>query len=151
MQQFKVSQSAKFITLTYDTTTIPISGKGFRNLNPTDLQLFFKRLRKAHEHRPDAPTIKYYAVGEYGTKSWRPHYHVCLFNAQLDLIQPAWGLGSIHYGDLNHASVGYTLKYMSKPPRIPLHRNDDRHPEFSRMSKGLGASYLSDNIRAWHL
>ncbi|AXH77002.1 MAG: replication initiator protein [Microviridae sp.] len=159
LQEDKHAESSHFITLTYDTQHAPISQNGFMALDKRDLQLFFKRLRKAHskgvQHgRPQTigqqrspgqakqhVSLKYYAVGEYGGKSYRPHYHIILFNAKVELIQDAWGLGHVHYGDVNGASVGYTLKYISKPKRIPLHRNDDRQPEFSLMSKGLGSSY----------
>ncbi|QCS36950.1 replication initiation protein [Tortoise microvirus 32] len=141
MQEYKRCHSAHFITLTYDTKHVPITDKGFMALSKRDVQLFFKRLRKAHtkEQLSDNP-IKYYVAGEYGGRTNRPHYHIILFNAVLELIQPAWNLGSVHYGEVNEASVGYTLKYMCKPARIPLHANDDRQPEFSLMSKGLAAT-----------
>lgn len=153
MQEERVSSSAFFITLTYDTDYVPITRNGFMGLDKKHLQLFFKRLRKAHGNTGE--TIKYYAVGEYGGKTYRPHYHIILFNAQLELIEPAWRvkdvpIGHIHFGYVEAASVGYTLKYISKPSRIPLHRNDDRQPEFSLMSKGLGMSYLSDSMVHWH-
>jgi len=149
MQEEKISTSAYFITLTYDTIHIPISEKGYMVLSKRDLQLFFKRLRKAHG-KLDGKSIKYYAVGEYGGRSARPHYHVILFNAKIELIQPAWGLGSIHYGEVSGASVGYTLKYISKPSKIPAHAKDDRIPVFSLMSKGIGANYLSAAMVKWH-
>lgn len=125
-------------------------------LNKRDLQLFFKRLRKAHESRRLVrkdnlcTSIKYFAVGEYGGKTKRPHYHAIIFNAELELIQPAWKLGNVHYGDVTGASIGYCLKYMCKPSRIPCHRNDDRLPEFALMSKRLGDNYLTPQMREWH-
>lgn len=59
-------------------------------------------------------------------------------------------MGTIHYGEVSEASVGYTLKYINKPKRIPLHRNDDRQPEFALMSKGLGANYLTPAAEKYH-
>lgn len=131
MQENKNHTSSHFITLTYDTNTVPISKNGFMSLCKRDIQLFFKRLRKAS----NGILIKYYAVGEYGSKTFRPHYHLIMFGVPLDNIQPAWNQGQVHYGQLTEASVGYTLKYMCKPKLIPMHRNDDRQPEFSLMSK----------------
>lgn len=148
MQEEKKAHSAFFLTLTYDTKYVPITPNGFMNLDKRDVQLFMKRLRKAHPK--NHPKIKYYAAGEYGTKSFRPHYHLIIFNADLSLFASAWDKGQIHYGTVTGASVGYTLKYLSKPKRIPVHRNDDRLPEFSLMSKGLGASYLTDQMVSWH-
>nr|AXH75633.1 MAG: replication initiator protein [Microviridae sp.] len=190
MQQEKNCDSAHFITLTYDNSHVPITPKGFMDLCRKDLQNFFKRLRKAHIptykaingkiHLIPKQQIKYYAVGEYGGKSFRPHYHVILFNADIELIQDAWSyqapavknrkpgkkpikpcthnhgktpghMGQVHYGKVEAASVGYCLKYMSKTKKIPLHKNDDRTPEFAIMSKGLGKEYLTPNMCRWHL
>lgn len=147
MQQAKTAINAHFITLTYDTSKVPITRNGFMEIRKRDVQLFFKRLRKL---QGKTVAIKYYAVGEYGGQTKRPHYHIILYNAKLELIQPAWNLGNVHYGQLTEASVGYTLKYISKPRTIPMHRNDDRTPEFSLMSKGLGADYLTPQMVSYH-
>lgn len=162
MQQVKYSNSAEFLTLTYDNDHIPITRNGFMTLKTRDIQLFFKRLRKAHEKiqspagRPLLP-IKYYVAGEYGSRFMRPHYHVILINADISLIDQSWSnengesRGLVHFdGHVSEASVGYTLKYMCKTSRIPLHRNDDRLPERGYMSKGLGLSYLTNQMVSWH-
>lgn len=144
-----MSDSSMFITLTYDTKHVPITQSGFLDLRKSDLQKFFKRLRKHHpkESRP----IRYYAAGEYGGKSYRPHYHIILFNAMQEFIPMSWTLGHIHYGKVTAASIGYTLKYICKTSRVPMHRNDDRTPEFALMSKGLGKSYLENRTFVkWH-
>lgn len=140
MQEDKKSDSSHFITLTYAPDKVPISRNGFMSLNKRDIQLFFKRLRKAHGNKPGASAggIKYYCAGEYGGKTWRPHYHILLFNAISELIEPAWQNGHVDIGTVSVKSVGYTLKYICKPGRIPFHRNDDRIPEFSLMSKDSG-------------
>lgn len=154
MQEDKRSSTSMFVTLTYDTDHVPITQNGFMSLQKDHLQKFFKRLRKAHGE--GHTTIKYYAVGEYGGKTSRPHYHIILFNANQDLICKAWGMGDIHYGHVNGATVGYTLKYVMKPRNIPAHRNDDRLREFAVMSKGLGSNYFLNedetvkDIVPWH-
>jgi len=144
------SNSALFITLTYDTEYVPITKNGFMNLDLQDLQKFFKRLRKRTHEK-----IKYYAVGEYGSQKKRPHYHIILFNANKEHIIDSWTInnrpiGSCHIGDVSVASIGYTLKYMCKESKIPLHQNDDRKKEFAVMSKGLGKNYLSKQMIKWH-
>lgn len=167
MQEEKRSISAYFVTLTYDPERVPITKNGFMGLDKKHLQLFFKRLRKAHTVNKafNGKRLKYYAVGEYGGKSFRPHYHIILFNAELEMLVgkkeaghvkrgaltldgktpfrcPSWLLGHITVGKVSEASVGYTLKYISKVSKIPMHKNDDRLREFPLMSKRLGDNYI---------
>jgi hypothetical protein len=144
------SLSALFVTLTYNTEVVPITKNGFMNLDKADVQKFMKRLRKLSKQK-----LKYYLCGEYGTKRMRPHYHLIIFNADKEKVEQAWmldkkPLGQIYIGDVNEASIGYTLKYMTKKGKIPMHYNDDRQKEFSLMSKGLGANYLSEKMIKWH-
>lgn len=77
------------ITLTYDNFERDDKGrKTGRELPPDrslhvckrDLQLFFKRLRKAFPERK----IKYIATAEYGSHTHRAHYHCILFNCAFD-------------------------------------------------------------------
>lgn len=151
-QEEKVSSSAFFITLTYDTEHVPITKNGFMSLNKKHVQDWMKRLRKhvSINYPPQQP-IKYYVAGEYGGKTNRPHYHAIIFNVPNEYdIEKTWKLGQCHYGKVEAASVGYTLKYMDKPKRIPMHVNDDRIREFGLMSKGLGSSYLTQSIINYH-
>lgn len=157
LKEAEVSTSALFVTLTYDTQYVPITRNGWMTLQKTDLQNFFKRLRYYERKKNNPQTVKYYAVGEYGGKTSRPHYHAIIFNASEYGIADAWRsergdeIGHIHYGKLTPASAGYTLKYISKKikDRKP---NDDRKDVFAIMSKGIGKWYTEDqrNIR-WHI
>lgn len=144
------SNTALFVTLTYDTKFVPITNNGFMNLSKSDVQKFMKRLRKLSNAK-----LKYYLCGEYGTQRMRPHYHIILFNADKEKVELAWSLdriplGSIFIGEVSEASIGYTLKYMTKKGKIPIHYNDDRLKEFSLMSKGLGSNYLTKQMIKWH-
>lgn len=161
MNHYEKAGNGLFITLTYDTKYVPISKKGYMTLDKKHVQNFIKRLRQWHEEK--VSSISYYAVGEYGGKTYRPHYHIIIFNAKIEFIEKSWSdcvnkkqgifrkLGEINYGTLTEASVGYTLKYISKAKRIPLHKNDDRVPEFALMSKGIGKEYLYSKMVEWHL
>lgn len=110
-----------FVTLTYDDDHIPDDGK----INREDLQLFFKRLR----HYLNTP-IRYFACGEYGEKTKRPHYHAIFFghdfrggrytykfsnsmygNKQLDKI---WGKGTITLKTVHSESAFYAAGYCAK-------------------------------------
>lgn len=162
-QEDKVSQSSLFVTLTYNTDHVPISKKGYMTLvktvphinkkgkettlpHPKSPQAFIKRLRKLQK----STAIKYYLCGEYGTKTNRPHYHIILFNANPAFISQAWTFGDIHIGNVEAASIKYCAKYIDKAKRIPMHRNDDRLPEFSLMSKKLGHTYLTPQMKKYH-
>lgn len=43
-----------------------------------DIQLFLKRIRK-HIYKYYNEKVRFYIIGEYGTKSLRPHWHLLLF------------------------------------------------------------------------
>jgi hypothetical protein len=118
-------------------------------LDKSDVQKYNKRLRK------NSPNLRYFFVGEYGSKRYRPHYHGIVFNARKEDIFNAWTVndnpfGTVHIGGVSGASIAYTLKYIMKPSRIPIHKNDDRVPEFRMMSKGLGDNYLTPQMIKYH-
>lgn len=151
-QEFKRATTAHFVTITYDTKHVPITDALYMSLKKEDVQKFMKRLRKAvSKDHPDV-IIKYYLCGEYGTDTNRPHYHAIMYNVpDWTYIEKAWQMGLIHYGtEVGEAAMAYTTKYMDKPKRIPMHRNDDRQPEFSLMSKGLGENYITPETIHYH-
>lgn len=130
---------ATFFTLTYDEKHVPKDG----SLSKEDLRLFLKRLRAG-----SMGSIRYFAVGEYGDKTFRPHYHGVLFGVSApeweEYINKKWGLGNIKVDDLNTARMryvtGYVLKKMTQPddPRL-----GDKTPEFRVFSNKppLGAAF----------
>lgn len=156
MCQDKVSSSAHFITLTYAKGKDKMGNdyprrtpNNLTTINKRDVQLFFKRLRDLHAKQGGLP-IKYYLAAEYGSRTARPHYHAIIFNADRQLLTRAWDLGHIHVGSVREASIQYSLKYISKGRTVPKHSRDDRLPEFSLMSKGLGATYITPAMLRWH-
>lgn len=150
-EEFKRATTAHFITLTYDTIHVPITTAGYMSCRKDDAQKFLKRLRNLYRHMEEPPTIKYYLAAEYGGRTNRPHYHAIIFNVPDPYdIDKAWGLGSVHFAPVNAATIGYTLKYMDKPKKIPAHRNDDRLPEFGLMSKRLGDNYINPDTIHYH-
>lgn len=136
MLEALVSPSASFITLTYDEESLPPDG----SLRSRDLQLFIKRLRHYAKRQ-----IRYFACGEYGDLTMRPHYHAALFNVQhteQNLIDIAWGLGRTSIAELTMERANYVAGYVTKKM---TDANDDRlqgrTPEFARMSlrPGIGS------------
>lgn len=149
-----------FVTLTYDDDHLE-TPEGVPTLNPAHLRNFLKSLRKVLKQK-----IRYYAVGEYGDESFRPHYHLVLFNyphclwggtrhyekiccENCELIKKIWGKGHIDLGDVTPESAqyaaGYTVKKMTRDddPRLQF-GNAFIEPEFSRKSlkPGLGAGMI---------
>lgn len=157
LQEELISSSSYFVTLTYEDRHLPRTKSNYATLDKTDFQKFMKRLRKINTRK-----IRYYAVGEYGTKHWRPHYHAIMFNIDdIDYLQKAWQavepntdiksqIGDIHVGNVTSNSIAYTAKYIDKEKKVPTHKRDDRQREFSLMSNGLGANYLTPQIIKWH-
>ena len=148
-EEARKSVSSYFVTLTYKDDTIPWTEAG-QTLYKRDLQLFIKRLRRIDEtskgpNKKDSEgrKIKYYAVGEYGGRTDRPHYHLILYNVlDKESIYKAWTLGAIHIGDsCNDKTMAYCAKYIDKPNEQITEEGIER--KFSLMSKGLGKEYLT--------
>lgn len=155
-QEAKHSSTAYFLTLTYGNFSLPIfhvGDYGVRKVYPyefslvkPDFQNFMKRFRQ--ECFP--VKVRYYAVGEYGEKNQRPHYHALMFNAPFEVIQRVekiWGFGFCKVGDVNPASIHYVTKYVMKP-KIDY---GGREPPFALMSRkpGIGSAYLGTHWD-WH-
>lgn len=67
-----------FITLTYDDDHLPKGVINNPSLIKSDLQKFIKALRNY-----GFKDVRYFACGEYGDNTHRPHYHVILYNVNL--------------------------------------------------------------------
>lgn len=145
--QLATQPLAAFVTLTYEQNPY--------ELVPRDAQLFLKRLRKNYPPR----SIHYFLVGEYGDRTYRPHYHAALFGVSIldtQIVEKAWGLGFVQVGELNETTAAYVAGYVCKKmtnktdPRL-----EGRYPEFARMSRrpALGqsaASLLGNSLTQQH-
>ena len=131
-------------------------------LSPDDLDLFLKRLRK----KLPPKFLRYFAVGEYGSKSSQPHYHLFLFSfppEMFHLVREAWcdpktklpiGMVRLDCADI-HADGGlrhvaqytarYTVKKMSNELDKILH---GRYKEFQSHSLGIGSGSVDRLIDA---
>lgn len=132
-------ESSCFITLTYDDDHYPEGG----SLVKKDFQDWLKRFRKALE----PIKVRYYACGEYGTVTHRPHYHACIFGVGVsaeDLVLRTWTKGFSHVGDLTRQSAQYVAGYVTK--KMKRAELNGRTPEFSIMSlkPGIGAGSMGD-------
>ncbi len=139
---------ATFITLTYDDYHLPrkdINSWVVPVLYPRDLTLFLKRLLKQLGHK-----YRYFAVGEYGTKSWRPHYHAILFGVSLveldhkDLLSKTWGMGFTQMAESTVKRIKYVAHYTVK--KMTSDRDkllDGKPPEFMRCSRRPGLGHMA--------
>lgn len=124
MNEAQMHEENSFITLTYAPEFLPPDC----GLRKRDLQLFFKRLRKFYSHKK----IRFYACGEYGDTTNRPHYHAILFNHQFNDLQylfnsdsgspvytseelsKIWGKGFVTVGECTFESAAYCARYVVK-------------------------------------
>jgi len=154
-QEAKYSKSSCFLTLTYNR--VPLSQNGYPTLVKTDFQKFFKRLRKLVPNQKGPKRLKYFACGEYGTVSQRPHYHAIVFNLPQNIINNAtlirktWKHGHTLVATNNIKTINYVVGYITKAGKTDLIDKvnglyDDRVPEFQLMSKGLGEKYLTPQM-----
>lgn len=139
-------QKIGFITLTYNNENLP-SDFG---LNPAHLTNFIKRLRYYLGSRK----IKYYACGEYGEKTHRPHYHLIVYGIDKNdeaLVQKAWQKGFSMVLTARKGSFEYVAGYVTKKlgnSRSVAKKYNYRYPPFSRVSQGLG-KHLIDKLPSY--
>ncbi len=130
-----------FVTLTYNPENLPKDGSVCKGT----LQRFIKRLRKTLHPRQ----IRYYAVGEYGDVSWRPHYHLIIFGlspTEKEPVEKCWTLGYSMVGTAEPSSMSYVSSYVMKKLTNPKDlRLEGRKPEFCTMSlkPGIGTGLVA--------
>lgn len=172
MLELDHSKKAVFVTLTYDNDNVPFTTDengefGIFTLYKPDLQKFFKRLRKKFSGRE----IRFYAAGEYGSHTQRPHYHAIIFGLSLedfpdlqlrgknelgqchfqsDQLASIWQNGFTLIADVSWKTCAYVARYVQKKVYGSMTYLQDQYgaePEFSLMSRrpGLGAYYIEDH------
>ncbi len=147
MHEARMHRTNLFATLTYDRKKVPENGA----LRPRDLTRFVKDLRR------EGFEFSYYGCGEYGERTARPHYHVCLFGcAPMDRVrnpipdrsnvwwsgtlEDIWGRGRTELGTITMASASYVAGYVQKKMKAEraVRANSTTgellEPEFARMS-----------------
>lgn len=149
-------EASSFLTLTYDDDHLPRDGK----LHPRHLTLFLKGARK------NGLIQRYFAVGEYGRRSRRPHYHAILFGSRppqlnRDLCIPAdpkhksscgchayqklWHYGGISIGNADQGAMVYCAQYSAGKLSDGASADDEWRPFFRQSRRpGLGLEALDD-------
>lgn len=178
MLELKYHEEAYFVTLTYDEEHVhrgyyadPDTGEAFENLTlcPEDLQLFLKNLRRQQEyHFPHAAQIRFFACGEYGSQTMRPHYHAIIFSLHLEDLEPfgrsfdgfqyyrsqylekIWKNGFVGVSQVSWETCAYVARYVMKKAKgigSSFYETYNLVPEFVRMSRrpGIASQYFDDH------
>lgn len=183
-KELRVAESAHFVTLTYDDQNVPIiktkEGKLKQTLRKEDLTSFIKALRshitrdrkvpnrflkKSEKTHKTSPKIRYFACGEYGGRTNRPHYHIILFNCPIhyfknspidakmwsNTIEDIWHKGNVDIGKVENGSIHYVTKYHMFPITLQWSERDERQRPFATMSKkpGIGGDYINEEIKKY--
>lgn len=165
MHESQMHKENSFVTLTYNLENVP----AWFSLDPKHLQKFIRALRQ--KVRKTHPHIRFFSCGEYGEQRARPHYHVLLFGympTDLQLhsergknvlyrsptLEKLWKKGFVTVGEVNFTTARYCASYTVKKVNGDLAQStyrvvDDetgevgsRLPEFGRMSRNLGKTWL---------
>ena len=159
-----------FLTLTFNNEALAVR-ENPGSLDKRDLQLFHKNLRYHSNQK-----FRYYACGEYGEKTGRPHYHVLLFGFEpedkklwktsknghhlyeSEFIYKCWPHGYANFGKVDWDSAsyvaGYITKKFTKDQRLtwvdPLTGEiREKIPEFSLQSlkPGIGQRWIEKHYQ----
>lgn len=154
MHEMRLHKASAFVTLTYDDKHLPSD----YSLRKRDLQLFMKRFRHL---RPDG--VRFFACGEYGELTLRPHYHVLFLNTDFpDMkfyklvgehsiyeskeLDDVWGHGECKIGNVTAQSCSYVARYCLKKVtgKNAAAHYGSREPEFAVMSRrpGVGGEWF---------
>ncbi|AXB22586.1 replication initiation protein [Alces alces faeces associated microvirus MP18 4940] len=168
-----------FCTFTYDNAHIPTSvgydvdsGEMFPTvtLRKRDWQLFMKRLRKWFDSVYPGEKLKYFAAGEYGDTTFRPHIHAIIFGLHLpdlrpsdrffsrdfqyyesDILSSIWNMGHVVVANVTFETCAYTARYIVKKlngKQADLYDQLGIEREWALMSRkpGIGSAYADRNI-----
>lgn len=143
MLELKTSANAYFLTLTYSDEYLqfapfcdPSSGELSTRpaLIPKHFTNFMKRLRKRCAEMGQEGQ-RFFACGEYGGETLRPHYHAIIYNLPLELLENShvfpdssdeaplwtapelsklWPFGHVVFGDVNWQTCAYVARYVVK-------------------------------------
>ena len=174
--ELQYHDSAWFCTFTYDDDHVPRTyypdpetGEAIPalTLQKRDFQLLMKRIRKKFS----SDKIRFFMSGEYGSETFRPHYHAISFGLHLtDLVpyktvkeadqyytyynspslQECWPFGYVVVGEVTWESCAYTARYVMKKLKgkeAVFYEKHNIQPEFTLMSRkpGIARQYYDDH------
>lgn len=138
IHELNYSSQSLYVTLTYDEENFPENG----SISKEELQKYIKRLRKRSEK-----ALRYFACGEYGELSFRPHYHLIIFGLSYEdaeIVEKCWTKGFCHIGSVTHESIAYVAGYVQKKLKDMREYVGIQKP-FQVQSQRLGLKWAEDN------
>ena len=165
---FAPANSVRFVTITYDEDNVPYTPLGNKTLDSAQCKQFLKSLRQSL-FRKFGIAIRFMCSGEYGSRTFRPHYHFLFYgippaltNVEFrEIVRSAWHRCSVidvQYPKNADSSGFYVGKYMAKSGYArarEIHYDDpDFVMPFKRSSIGFGnqfsraeiAYYLAEDV-----
>ena len=152
LHELEEHKYATFLTLTYDDDHLPANA----SLSKYDLQNFFKRLRFNSKKN-----LRYFAAGEYGDNTYRPHYHAIVFGLAPygeDADNMCWSWSKCVWSDIRRGkcigsvtpeSINYVAGYIGKTyygdMQETLYQKQGREVPFKICSQGLGKNFAMKN------
>lgn len=135
-----------FLTLTYRPETCP------KWVSKGHIRKFIRKLRRL------GVDCMYFACGEYGETTARPHYHLILFGYfpkdailkpgvrsksgfevyQSKLLDKVWNKGFVEVQDFSQDTAFYVAGYVNK--------KTGKYDGFLTMSNGIGYQYMEDHL-----
>lgn len=98
----------------------------FSVLRKVDLQLFFKRFRKLFNYAFPTSSFKYFACGEYGSKTFRAHFHALIyldntvsFSKLQDILRMSWKFGLCDIQSVEKSASSYVASYTNAFGSLP--------------------------------
>ncbi len=142
--------SSHFVTLTYDDEHLPVTADHVPTLRKSKFTKWIENTARA------AGAFRYYAVGEYGDDTLRPHYHLGLFSgsdSQAAAIINQWQNGFTSAFEFSAGRAAYLAKYSTK--KLTSHTDSrleaNQEPEFRSSSRRppLGVAFVPHIVRAY--
>lgn len=146
----------------YTAKKAMVAGDAKASLKREDYTKFIKRLRTYVDRKIEkGRKLRLIACGEYGTKRWRPHYHIIVWGINRneitqEILEELWGYGHV---ELEKESAGvYGMQYVigyirkkisSKYENKMIYEDNGRERPFMAMSQGIGGEWADKNREDW--
>ncbi len=156
----KTATACHVVTLTYGSDAIYGSIDHLRAsvLTYSDVQKYLKHLRA------DGFPVRYFAVGEYGSKKGRAHWHIVLYwqgavpehKLRENFLEKHWPHGWSYWDKVSASAIRYACKYLQKDMEDASHQGfgpmpSKKPPLGDAYFRQLAQRYVDAGISPQHL